>query len=170
MSILVYLVTFLVLVVLLYRVRVFLLAQRLKKQPGVLVLKRLFGVTLITLLFDVVFSNRILDFVPFWSTVRIMENVKNEWSAANHPNFVAIVSVFPFKVEVNCCDGALAREASELLGQIDKMIEGYDALNSFGRNIVTTSGEEWKKHRRVCTGKFLCNFKIVWLIFSRCIR
>lgn len=67
--------------------------------------------------------------------------------AADYPDFVAVVSFWPLKVEINCTNSRLARDASEMLGRIDKMIEGYDALNFFGRNIVTTSNDEWKKHR-----------------------
>ncbi len=55
---------------------------------------------------------------------------------------------------MNCTDAVVSREVSEMLGKIDKMIEGYGALNFFGRNIVTTSNDEWRKHRKICTGAF----------------
>lgn len=50
------------------------------------------------------------------------------------------------------------------LGQtaIDKRVEVYGILEAFGPNLVTTRGDEWKRHRQVCAAAFSkSNLKLV---------
>lgn len=62
----------------------FRLAAAVKKQKGVnfLVVEKVFGFSLWTLLCDMVLPDKTLDALPFWSTVRISQNVISQWRDA----------------------------------------------------------------------------------------
>ena len=81
-------------------VRFFILIAAVKKQESkdFLVLSRIHGMSLFSLFCDMMMPDVFLDLVPCWSTVRISDDIKQNWRKAGFPTFVALVSLFPLKV------------------------------------------------------------------------
>lgn len=125
---------------------------------GFFVIERFLGLSVLTTLPDVVFPANVMDLIPWLSSRRIhegiLETIRRKQNAGEMVKFVAVVSAYPYVVNVHVIDGALSREASDMLGIIDKDTSKYGVLEFFGRNLVTTRDEEWRRHRKVCTAAF----------------
>lgn len=51
-------------------------------------------------------------------------------------------------------DSLIFQEITSWRARWPKPTEQYSAINLFGRNIVTTEGDEWKKHRKIANPAF----------------
>ncbi|TDL22861.1 cytochrome P450 [Rickenella mellea] len=73
------------------------------------------------------------------------------------------ISLFPNRIEMSVCDATTIKEITSSRARWPKPIEQYGALNFFGKNIITTEDDEWKKHRKVANPAFSeRNNKMVW--------
>jgi cytochrome P450 len=58
-------------------------------------------------------------------------------------------------VNIFTCDADIAQQATVSTdGCVDKRVEAYGILLAYGQNVVTTRGEEWKRHRQACAAAF----------------
>ncbi|THU83303.1 cytochrome P450 [Dendrothele bispora CBS 962.96] len=73
------------------------------------------------------------------------------------------VSAFPSEPFVNIADPAIITEVTSSRARFPKPVEQYTVLSFFGRNIVASEGEEWKKYRKISAPAFSDrNNKLVW--------
>ncbi|THV03109.1 cytochrome P450 [Dendrothele bispora CBS 962.96] len=73
------------------------------------------------------------------------------------------VSAFPSEPFVNIADPAIIKEVTSSRARFPKPVEQYTVLSFFGRNIVASEGEEWKKYRKISAPAFSDrNNKLVW--------
>ncbi|KAI5119154.1 hypothetical protein M0805_005233 [Coniferiporia weirii] len=75
-----------------------------------------------------------------------------------------IVSFWPrTKLHFNIADPAVIKEITSSRAKWVKPVEQYGLVLQFGRNIVATEGDEWKKHRKIANPAFSePNNKLVW--------
>lgn len=73
-----------------------------------------------------------------------------------------VAMVMGNKVNVYTADADVSKAALGGDVPVGKYVEVYDMLRFFGDNVVTTRGQEWKRHRQVCTVAFSrSNLKLV---------
>jgi len=79
-------------------------------------------------------------------------------------NALALISPFPRNDSVIwVSDVGVVKQIVNDRVLFPKPLERYQAINVYGRNVVTTEGEEWKRHRRVSQPAFSeRNNKLVW--------
>ncbi|KAI8808385.1 cytochrome P450 [Cladochytrium replicatum] len=78
---------------------------------------------------------------------------KYEPYADTEADIFAIVT--PFSTEVKVANADVVREiALSRANEFPKPLEMYKILRIYGNNLVTTEGEEWKRHRRVTSPHF----------------
>jgi hypothetical protein len=71
----------------------------------------------------------------WWMTMGgIGLKVKRSWQQGGHPDWFAVVSVFPFQAVFYAMNADLAREASDAQANITKQTEIYKVLEYFGEN------------------------------------
>ncbi|KAH8110025.1 614/534 cytochrome P450 [Phellopilus nigrolimitatus] len=77
-----------------------------------------------------------------------------------------VVSAWPrARVMINVADPAAVKEITLWRAKWVKPIEQYAMIMQFGRNIVSTEGDEWKKHRKIANPAFSeasPNNRLVW--------
>lgn len=124
-----------------------------------------FGIGLLTMFVDLVLPKRVIDIIHPFIAISVQRLLQHTSDTAYEHNLdhVALVSAIPSDVNVvvvsseaanNICYGDITA--------INKATEAYEVLNVFGHNIVTTNGDEWTKHRKVCTAAFTkSNLKLV---------
>lgn len=131
-----------------------MIASKLEKQ-GYVVKRSFMGANMLTLLVDIVFPEWFSQVVsPYFevSAQRLLNQCCAIMSEKD-VDIIAIVSFIPDRVELLCRDANFSHESFSN-ANVDKHIEVYGVLNQFGRNIVTTNGDEWKRHRQVCSVAF----------------
>ncbi|KAK7457059.1 hypothetical protein VKT23_010361 [Stygiomarasmius scandens] len=73
------------------------------------------------------------------------------------------VSAFPCEPFVNIADPAIVKEVTSSRARFPKPVRQYTVLTFFGKNIVVSEGEEWKKYRKISAPAFSDrNNKLVW--------
>ncbi|KAL5522930.1 hypothetical protein ACEPAF_1197 [Sanghuangporus sanghuang] len=74
------------------------------------------------------------------------------------------VSIWPrARVMLNVADAGAIKEITSARSKWPKPVEQYTLVLQFGRNIVATEGDEWKKHRKLANPAFSePNNKLVW--------
>lgn len=51
-------------------------------------------------------------------------------------------------------DPNIIKDITTSRARFPKAVHMYEALNFFGRNIISSEGEEWKKFRKICAPAF----------------
>nr|BAL05139.1 cytochrome P450 [Phanerodontia chrysosporium] len=79
-------------------------------------------------------------------------------------DIVSCVAVLPrTEILLFVADPAAIKEISSDKTRFSKPTELYELVNIFGRNIVTTEGDEWKRHRKIVAPAFSeRNCELVW--------
>ncbi|KAK7033939.1 hypothetical protein VNI00_012566 [Paramarasmius palmivorus] len=73
------------------------------------------------------------------------------------------VGILPYDILISIADAAAAKEVLLARSRFPKQLEHYETLTFFGRNIIASEGEEWKKYRRIVAPAFSDrNSKLVW--------
>ncbi|KAL8978295.1 MAG: hypothetical protein Q9177_006439, partial [Variospora cf. flavescens] len=74
------------------------------------------------------------------------------------------ISVSPVKVYFNTADAAVIDQITNKRTEFPKPVEAYDAINLYGKNVVSTEGNLWKYHRKTVSPPFNeKNNRLVWL-------
>ncbi|KAI0030490.1 614/534 cytochrome P450 [Vararia minispora EC-137] len=80
------------------------------------------------------------------------------WDASTTVSFYPTTSII-----VEVADPAAIKEIVTHRARFPKPLEWYGVLKLFGTNVVTTEGNEWKKHRKVAAPAFTeKNYRMVW--------
>ncbi|KLO13107.1 cytochrome P450 [Schizopora paradoxa] len=112
-----------------------------------------------------VLANAIPLHIPYIAT-----GPKHAW-VVKHDDFkryrtdiISIVSAWPrAKISFNLADAAAIKEVTSKRTLWPKPLELYEFPEMFGRNIVGTEGDEWKRHRNIAYPAFSePNNKLVW--------
>ncbi|KAF9268343.1 cytochrome P450 [Marasmius fiardii PR-910] len=75
----------------------------------------------------------------------------------------AHISVFPEHINLNVANAAAVKELITWRARFPKPVDDYESLAVFGKNIVVTEGETWKKYRKIVSPAFSDkNHKLVW--------
>ncbi|KAF8161201.1 cytochrome P450 [Crassisporium funariophilum] len=79
-------------------------------------------------------------------------------------DITSTVSAFPQALTtIVLADAAAIKEVTSARARFPKPVEQYSSLTFFGRNIVASEGEEWKKYRKISAPAFSDrNNKLVW--------
>ncbi|KAK0466747.1 cytochrome P450 [Desarmillaria tabescens] len=97
-----------------------------------------------------------------WNEDHLFENKYQTFQDAGW-DIVSQVSVFPSGVQFVVADVALIKEITSSRSRFPKPVKLYEALSTFGSNIVASEGELWKKYRKICAPGFSeANNKLVW--------
>lgn len=80
----------------------------------------------------------------------------------------AFLTVSPGAVHVWLANAEAIRQVTSRREAFPKPLESYKILEIFGRNIITTEGSDWKKHRKVTSPGF--NEKNNALVFAESCR
>lgn len=75
-----------------------------------------------------------------------------EWAGSDIFSFVTIFPRVRFGFYI--ADAAASKEITQSRARWPKAIAQYAIVNFFGRNIVATEGDEWKKHRKIANPAF----------------
>jgi cytochrome P450 len=72
-------------------------------------------------------------------------------------------ALVPFRVALDIADAALIKEITSSRARFPKPVHYYELLTFFGRNIIASEGEEWKKYRKISAPAFSDrNNSLVW--------
>ncbi|KAF5311992.1 hypothetical protein D9619_003403 [Psilocybe cf. subviscida] len=67
------------------------------------------------------------------------------------------------KIVMTVADPHIIKDITNSRARFPKATQVYEALNFYGRNIISTEGEEWKKYRKICAPAFNDrNNALVW--------
>ncbi|KAG6813563.1 hypothetical protein H0H92_009955 [Tricholoma furcatifolium] len=78
-------------------------------------------------------------------------------------DIISAIGVWPQRTALLLADAAAIKEVSTYRSRFPKPVQRYSALTFFGRNIVASEGEEWKKYRKISAPAFSDrNNKMVW--------
>ncbi|KAG6886169.1 hypothetical protein C0993_000687 [Termitomyces sp. T159_Od127] len=78
-------------------------------------------------------------------------------------DILSVVSVYPPSKTLILADAAAVKEIVTYRSRFPKPVWRYGVLSFFGRNIVASEGEEWKKYRKISAPAFSDrNNKMVW--------
>ncbi|KAG6918711.1 hypothetical protein DXG01_012196 [Tephrocybe rancida] len=78
-------------------------------------------------------------------------------------DIISAVSAWPQTTTLILADAAAIKEVSTSRSRFPKPVQHYTVLTFFGRNIVASEGEEWKKYRKISAPAFSDrNNKMVW--------
>ncbi|KAF5322275.1 hypothetical protein D9619_001909 [Psilocybe cf. subviscida] len=76
---------------------------------------------------------------------------------------VSTSALLPLRVALDIADAALIKEITSSRARFPKPVHYYDVLTFFGRNIIASEGEEWKKYRKISAPAFSDrNNALVW--------
>jgi cytochrome P450 len=76
---------------------------------------------------------------------------------------LSMSALLPFRVSLDIADAALIKEITSSRARFPKPVHYYKRLTFFGRNIVASEGEEWKKYRKISAPAFSDrNNALVW--------
>ncbi|KAF8161203.1 cytochrome P450 [Crassisporium funariophilum] len=91
-------------------------------------------------------------------------NLKHDPFALAGWDIHSSVSVFPdIRTMFMLADAAAIKEVTSSRARFPKPVQNYVALLFYGRNIVASEGEEWKKYRKISAPAFSDrNNKLVW--------
>ncbi|KAG5731294.1 putative cytochrome P450, partial [Termitomyces sp. T112] len=78
-------------------------------------------------------------------------------------DIISAISVWPSSTTLILADAAAIKEVTTYRSRFPKPVSQYTVLAFFGRNIVASEGEEWKKYRKISAPAFSDrNNKMVW--------
>ncbi|KAK7051243.1 hypothetical protein VNI00_004743 [Paramarasmius palmivorus] len=78
-------------------------------------------------------------------------------------DIIANVSALPANVILNVANAAAIKEITSSRARFPKPVEQYRSLTFFGKNIIASEGELWKKYRKIASPAFSDrNNKLVW--------
>jgi len=103
---------------------------------------------------------------PFRYVIRelswMIKNGYEDFAAAGQDAF-AMVSVWPSRTIIYLADATAIKEVTSSRARFPKPVEVYKVLSVFGRNIVASEGEEWKRFRTITAPAFSeRNTRLVW--------
>jgi len=93
----------------------------------------------------------------------VLKKGYQDFAAAGQDAF-AMVTLFPTtKTVIFLADAAAIKEVTTSRAKFPKPVELYTALSVFGRNVVASEGEEWKRYRTITAPAFSeRNTRLVW--------
>ncbi|KAF5321118.1 hypothetical protein D9619_001344 [Psilocybe cf. subviscida] len=72
-------------------------------------------------------------------------------------------ALLPLRVALDVADAAVIKEVTSSRARFPKPVHYYKVLTFFGRNIIASEGEEWKKYRKISAPAFSDrNNALVW--------
>lgn len=73
------------------------------------------------------------------------------------------IIVTPYKNAVYTCDASAINQITTRRADFPKPVEVYGTINTYGNNVVTAEGSEWRRHRKVTAPPFSeKNNHVVW--------
>ncbi|KAF8895529.1 cytochrome P450 [Infundibulicybe gibba] len=141
--------------------------------------------TFISLLSSVILLFFVRKIAAFWQAIRSIRNhpayrtifyqanngIGNRTFANKHKVYSKVgwdiygaISLWPqATTSLTLADASAIKEVTSSRARFPKPIEKYDAILFFGRNIVGSEGDEWKKYRKISAPAFSeRNNKLVW--------
>ncbi len=124
-----------------------------RRRPEITVVPSFLGIGMMAMLGDVLLPEKLGDWFPFFRASDFASFSHAAWVQGGRKDVLCIVSMVPLAASYTIANADLGHELVEG-DTVEKQTEAYVVLEFFGRNIVTTQGDEWRKHRKICTGAF----------------
>ncbi|KAF2792266.1 cytochrome P450 monooxygenase-like protein [Melanomma pulvis-pyrius CBS 109.77] len=109
---------------------------------------------------------RILSHLPF--TTSFINIYRRGWEGRsryrNHMNFGDLfIIVTPTNNWLKVCNAALSNDILKRRDEFGRDLEAFEVLNVYGKNLATTDGADWNRHRKVAAVTFTeKNNELVW--------
>ncbi|KZV61166.1 cytochrome P450 [Peniophora sp. CONT] len=118
-----------------------------------------------TLIAPMTLLSNVLPYIPFINAgnAREIDTGYADFAAAGYDAY-AHKNVWPNPgAALYVADPNTIKEITTYRARFSKPVEKYTVLTFFGRNIVASEGEEWKRYRKICAPAFSeRNNKLVW--------